>query len=250
MQVTTRGASRPGQKNLRPRPAAPACSPTAGRADARPGPWHSAPVCSPTVRLRSDSAAPVCSPTAGRAEARPGPFTGDGGYAATRALLRAGGPEKSGPSSGTGRSPPAFEEWRAAEPQDMLSEQCERSIEKSFAQDILPPTGKGFGERSTAPQKSARQRRGGCNPPEGAFAWGSVAPPCAAGQLGRGSTKPSPPLVYPTAPDSPKRLVAQTGKTMNTGNTMNTEQYAQYVQYAQYSQHSQYSRQRRPTCPP
>jgi len=40
------------------------------------------------------SAAAACLPTAGRAEARSGPFTGDGGFAATRAQLRAGASKK------------------------------------------------------------------------------------------------------------------------------------------------------------
>ena len=80
-------------------------------------------------------------------------------------------------SSGTGRSPPAFEEWLAAKPQDMLSEQCERSIEKSFAQDNLPPTGEGvWGAEYRSPKVGAPAPGAGATRPRGHLHGGAERP--------------------------------------------------------------------------
>jgi len=83
-------------------------------------------------------------------------------------------------SSGTGRSPPAFEEWLAAKPQDILSEQCERSNCKLFANDILLPTGEGVWGAEYRSPKVGAPAPGRAMPARGGFAWGSGAPPCAA----------------------------------------------------------------------
>ena len=126
-------------------------------------------------------------------------------------------------SSGTGRSPPAFEECLAALPQDMLSEQCERSNCKLFANDILLPTGEGVWGAEYRSPKVGAPAPGRVQPARGGICMGERSAPVRGGPFCRHPLPLSPPPVYPPAPSRRSDRCRKLGKTKNTGNTMNTE---------------------------